>query len=443
MSEAATRRVDHLGGKFFLGRSILIDVLLLVTVTSVASVASVALIAPVPRYVFVAAVIGLTLIAVTSLVARLITRPDRLRAKQSHETLEIANRSLAHLRRGLDGGTADAVCRLVLEETDSVAAVAITDTERILGFAGVGEGHHTTGGPIRTRATRDAIEHNESRVLESEDEIGCDRGDCPLRAAIVVPLRTRGRPVGTLKFYYTSPGQLNETQVTMVEGLGELLSTQLELSELDRQTELACRMELQALQAQINPHFLFNTINTIASLVRTDPDEARHLLREFATFYRRTLESGEALIPLEREIEYVRSYLTFERARFSDRIVVEERLQPAAMAVEVPAFVVQPLVENAVQHGMRPRGSLHIGLEAEVLAGHLYVRVRDDGLGIAAEDLPRILEPGFGKGLGIALRNVDDRLKGHFGPGSGLSVTSEEGEGATVTLSIALEGECA
>jgi two-component system, LytTR family, sensor histidine kinase LytS len=82
----------------------------------------------------------------------------------------------------------------------------------------------------------------------------------------------RGRPVGTLKFYYTTPRLLNETQVTMAEGLARLLSTQLELSELERQTELACRMELKALQAQIHPHFLFNTINTIAMLIRTDPD---------------------------------------------------------------------------------------------------------------------------------------------------------------------------
>ena len=96
----------------------------------------------------------------------------------------------------------------------------------------------------------------------------------------------RGVPVGTLKFYYTTPRLLTETQVALAEGLGTLLSTQLELAELDRQTELATRMELRALQAQINPHFLFNTLNTIAHFIRTDPTEARRLLREFASFYR-------------------------------------------------------------------------------------------------------------------------------------------------------------
>ena len=172
----------------------------------------------------------------------------------------------------------------------------------------------------------------------------------------------RGRSAGTLKFYYTTPRLLNETQVAMAEGLAMMLSTQLELSELERQTELATRMELKALQAQINPHFLFNTINTIASLIRTDPARARELLREFAAFYRRTLESGDELITLGQEIEQTRRYLTFELARFGDRVIVEEELEPQVLQMLVPAFIVQPLVENAISHGMRAEGPLTIRL---------------------------------------------------------------------------------
>ena len=120
----------------------------------------------------------------------------------------------------------------------------------------------------------------------------------------------------------------------MVEGLAKLLSTQLELSELERQTELACRMELKALQSQINPHFLFNTINTIASLIRTDPPRARELLREFAAFYRRTLENSDELIPLAQEMDYVRRYLVFERARFGeDRMRFSEDVSRAISTI--------------------------------------------------------------------------------------------------------------
>jgi LytS/YehU family sensor histidine kinase len=331
------------------------------------------------------------------------------------------------------------VCSIILAESDAVA-VAITDRERILGFEGVGSDHHAVGGPLLTRATHEVLASGEYQVLTSRNEIGCEATDCPLVAAIVVPLIVRGRPEGTLKFYYAKPDDLEDTHGEMALGLARLLSTQLELAELDKQAQLAASMELQALQAQINPHFLFNTINTIASLIRTDPPEARRLLREFAAFYRRTLEHRQELITLEQELSYTEMYLTFEQARFGERFRVEERIPEEALAIEVPAFIIQPLVENALQHGMRGTGVLHVTIEADVSDGCLRVRVRDDGRGISAEDLPRVFEPGFGRGLGIALGNVDDRLRGHFGSGSGLSIESEEGRGTTVTMSIVLDG---
>lgn len=384
--------------------------------------------------------VGGIVLAATSagaILIRMTSRPDHLKAVQSQQILDIANESLAYMRQGLTPATAQAVCRLALRETEA-ASVAITDRDTVLGFAGLGEDHHTVGGPIITRATHEAIDTGEHRILASRDEIGCPKRDCVLRAAIVVPLEIRSAPVGTLKFYYTTPRLLNETQVTMVEGLARLLSTQLELSELERQTELAMRMELKALQSQINPHFLFNTINTIASLIRTDPPRARELLREFATFYRRTLENSEELVPLSQELDYVRRYLAFERARFGDeRIRLTEQAPRDVLDTLLPAFVIQPLVENAVQHGIRPTGPLHIAVSAAREDGVVRIVVRDDGRGISSSDLPRVLDAGFGRGLGIALKNVDDRLKGHFGPGSGLTIESAEGSGTTVTLTMA------
>lgn len=422
-------------------RTIVIDMLLLFAVTVLAVVTAWSiLVSTAPRWLLTASLTGLTMVAMGSVVARFVSRPDHLRALQSHMILDIANESLAYMRRGLNEQTADAVCRIILAATE-VAAVAITDRDRVLGFAGIGENHHAAGGPIITRATREAIEFNEHRVLGTKAEIGCPEPGCLLRAAIVVPLEVRDEPVGTLKFYYTTPRLLNETQIAMAEGLARLLSTQLELSELQRQTELATRMELKALQAQINPHFLFNTINTIAMLIRTSPDEARELLREFAVFYRRTLETGDQLIDLGRELEYVRMYLRFEVARFGDRVIIAEDFSPETLALKVPAFIVQPLVENAVKHGMREEGALHIQLSSARIGDLLQVIVEDDGVGIPVADLPRVFEPGFGKGLGIALKNVDDRLKGHFGVGSGLRIDSTEGVGTRVVLRIRLDRE--
>jgi two-component system sensor histidine kinase LytS len=388
-----------------------------------------------PLLVSLAAVM-LAAAAVAAVYGRMASRPDHLKAVQSQAVLDIANESLAYMRQGLTRATAQEVCRLALRETEA-AAVAITDRDTVLGFAGLGQDHHTVGGPIITRATAEALETGEHRVLATKEEIGCPKRDCVLKAAIVVPLETRGLPVGTLKFYYTTPRLLNETQVTMVEGLAKLLSTQLELSELERQTELACRMELKALQSQINPHFLFNTMNTIASLIRTDPPRARELLREFAAFYRRTLENSDELIPLAQEMDYVRRYLVFERARFGeDRVRFSEEVPRELDDLLLPAFVIQPIIENAIQHGIRPSGPLHIVLRASREDHRVCLEVTDDGRGISSGDLPRVLDPGFGRGLGIALKNVDDRLKGHFGPDSGITVASVEGEGTTVILAL-------
>ncbi len=327
------------------------------------------------------------------------------------------------------------MCRLTLEQTEA-AAVAITDTEWVLGFAGLGEDHHTVRGPIMTRGTQEALESNEHRILENRAEIGCPQRGCLLKAAIVVPLQMRGEPVGTLKFYYTHPRLLNETQIAMAEGLAQLLSTQLELSELERQTELACQMELKALQAQIHPHFLFNTINTIAMFIRTDSEKARELLRDFARFYRRTLEATEDLVPLEQELEYVRTYLSFELARFGDRLEITEEIDEELRGVLVPAFAIQPIVENAVQHGMKATDVLHVRISTRRVGDHIEIEVDDDGTGIPPEHVGRVLEPGFGKGLGIALKNVDDRLKGHYGPGSGLTVECPGDAGTRVLITI-------
>ncbi len=412
------------------------DLLLMFAVVAFGTVAIVGLFVGWEGFVVEASVVGLVAVSFTGVYLRIVSRPDHVRALQSDAMLRIASESITYMRHGLEEATAGEVCAIVLRESDA-AAVAITDVNRVLGFAGVGQEHHKVGGPIITRATMESIEENEPRILYAKEEIGCPEPACRLRAAIVVPLEMRGAAVGSLKFYYTSDRFLNETQLAMAEGLAGLLSTQLELSELEAQTELAREMELKALQAQINPHFLFNTINTIAAFIRTDPTEARRLLRQFASLYRRTLESADELITLERELEYVGAYLELEQARFGERLVVRTDVDPAAMHLPMPAFMLQPLVENAVGHGMRADGSpLTITVSGRLEPGALCLTVSDDGAGIPADKLERIYEHASSKGLGIALRNVRDRVTGYFGPMSRFEIESTEGVGTSIHLTI-------
>lgn len=367
-------------------------------------------------------------------VIRLLMDPDSVRARQSDAMLKLASRTLACMNEGLDHTAAEKICGLLLPSTAAIA-VAITDKDRILAYSGYEESENPSGSIIRTHATHATIADGEMRVLFTPEDIGFPHDSSTIKAAIIVPL-TVGRNVeGTLKFYYRRASHISETQKSIAEGFGQLLSTQMAAAALEEQTNLATSMELKMLQSQINPHFLFNTINTIASLIRTDPETARKLLREFAVFYRRTLEDSADLIMFGREMEQTRRYFTFEVARFgADRVAMVEEIDSRIDDMMVPPFLMQPLVENAVRHAMPSEGKLTITITGEVIGQDVIVRVMDDGVGMTEESRQNILHPESSTGLGIAVKNVHDRICGYFGPGTHMDVESELGAGTCVKL---------
>lgn len=379
-------------------------------------------------------VAGISFTVSVALLIYLRLNPDTVRARQSDTILRIASQTLECFQEGFDIPTAQKVCHLLLP-TIGAQAVAITDREAILGYAGDEEEISPGGAPIRTKATHATLEDGKLRVLATPQEIGFPDSIKGLRAGIIVPLTRGDAIIGTLKFYYRKARDITETQIALAEGLGELLSTQIAAVELEQQTKLATTMELKALQSQINPHFLFNTINTIASLVRTDPERARMLLREFAVFYRRTLENSDDLLELSREVEQTMRYFTFELARFGeDRLFMDVDIEPGLESVMVPAFMVQPLVENAVRHAMPQEGRLEIHISAYSKGDDLYINVSDNGIGMDAEQRRKLLQPEASKGLGIAMKNINERLRGYFGTESRMDVESNPGEGTSVTM---------
>src|SRR5205823_103335 len=192
--------------------------------------------------------------------------------------------------------------------------------------------------------------------------------------------------------------------VDLLTSLGDQLSAQLQLSELAGSARAAASAELKALQAEMEPHFLFNCLNTIASFIRTDPDRARELILAFADYCRWTLARPGEFITVAEELKHVQSYLALEQARFGPQLEVEIDATPQALGVKLPPFLVQPLVENAVKHGKTDR-PLRLVIRARVRRGRLRVTVRDNGRGIAREALDRVLEPGVGEGDGR--RGVD------------------------------------
>jgi LytS/YehU family sensor histidine kinase len=213
-------------------------------------------------------------------------------------------------------------------------------------------------------------------------------------------------------------------------------SVQADVAELAR-----TRAELVALRAQINPHFLFNALNTIRYFVRTDPEAARRLLLDLSEVFQRALRSGE-FVSLQDELDYVASYLALEEARLDERLRVEWTIEVDDwLEHPVPTLILQPIVENAVIHGVAKNpegGTVHI--TAERVGNDLVLRVEDDGPGIEPAKLVQVLIPGQESTTSIGLRNVDGRLRALYGETNGLVIDSETERGTRVEIKIPVEG---
>lgn len=377
---------------------------------------------------------GIVLLICAVLLAYFWVDPDTVRAQQTEEMLNLSSKTLSLVDGGIDEKSAQEICSLLLPSVGA-SAIAITDTTKILGYVGVDSELNPLGSPIQTEATRKTIADGKTQVLRTPEEIGFKHPTDKIHAAIIVALRQSNKTIGTLKFYYARARMINDTQFSIATGFADLLSTQIAASALDEQKKLATSMELKALQSQINPHFLYNTINTISSFIRTDPEKARVLLREFAAFYRSTLEDDSDLIALERELTQTQRYLHFETARFGeDRLSFTCDVPDDLTDILVPAFMIQPLVENAVKHAMKPEGCLHIRVAAHRDHDDLYIKISDDGQGMSDEQASSITHAASKAGLGMAIKNIHDRVRNYYGDASYMHVQSKIGKGTCITL---------
>jgi len=206
--------------------------------------------------------------------------------------------------------------------------------------------------------------------------------------------------------------------------------------KLEEQERLLLQARMTALQNQINPHFLFNTLNSVSSLVRVAPDTARELILKLATILRRLLHSSDAFVPLQDEIDFIDNYLDIEVVRFGrDKLRVVKELDPASLDVMVPSMLLQPLVENSIKHGLSSKidgGSIY--LRSQIADDHVNIEVEDDGVGMASAQL--LERPaGLGEG-GIGIANVAERLKVLYGETARMTIDSHNGTGTLVRLRL-------
>jgi two-component system LytT family sensor kinase len=350
---------------------------------------------------------------------------DEVRAMQA--AVHAATVMLPQLRRGLSEETASKAVSHLRTLTQA-SAVALADGESVLAFDGLGEEHHHSGDALAPLAAVSS----EDRV-HVEQQVDCSDPFCPLGAAVAAPLVVQGQLVGSLIALYPRGRLVKPDDTRTVAEAASLVSAQLELKELEAQGERLARAELRALRAQISPHFIYNALAAIAGYIHSKPEEARELLTEFAEFTRYAFRGQRAYVTLADELNYVEKYLRLERARFGDRLEVRLQVAPEVLQAVVPVLSLQPLVENAVRHGVERRGQGRIEIVGRHVDADVELRVIDNGVGMDAERAADVLA-GHGGGVGIA--NVQARLQASFGPGYGLEIDSRVAHGTTVTMTV-------
>lgn len=366
---------------------------------------------------------------------------EKTEGKAARLALQIAGETLAYLRKGLNADSARHTAQTILNNVSNLDAVAVTSTEQVLAFVGPGADHHIK--EIVTKSTMQVLNSGRYVLACRKQEIGCVNPNCPLKSKIVVPLKDQAVVIGALAFYKTTANSINAFEIELIKGLAQLISIQLEVSKVEQESALRMTAEMKALQAQINPHFLFNALNTIGYYCRKQPETARSLILNLADFYRNNLSHIDQWVDLQTEIYYINAYIQIESARFQGKLKIQYEI-PEHCHVKIPPLILQPIVENAVKHGLYPKkdGGC-IVISAKKNADRLIVTIADNGVGIGESQLASLLkekDTGSKEHREIGLHNVHQRLQTIYGKDYGLVINSIEGEGTSVAIPFPLKG---
>jgi len=383
-------------------------------------------------------VIAVSAVVIALVALRVRTRPTLTTPAERavHATLHTASLAARPLRQGLNADSA-AQAAPYLQSLTAADALGIADAGGVvLAWTGSHERLTTEFGKAAVRA---AAEGRRILIKASElDEPG-------VRAMIVQPLPADGAGsvgvIGVVTRNQPGPGMLSAiTEVAHYAG------NQIELADLDAARARLDRAEVRALRAQISPHFIYNALGTVASFVRTDPDRARELILEFADFTRYSFRAAGEYTLLADELRNIDRYLTLERARFGGSLSVKLQVSPEVLNVVLPFLALQPLVENAVRHGISSK--LEGGTVTIIAADEgtdCVISVEDDGIGMDPEllrsgDLDAIVTgsggPSATENAHVGLANVDDRLRAAFGNDYGLVVETAPGAGTKVSMRV-------
>nr|WP_207631165.1 MULTISPECIES: histidine kinase [unclassified Actinopolyspora] len=377
----------------------------------------------------------LTLIAALAVLGMfvMLCRSRRVSTSKEDATLAALHRvtsAAPHLRRGLDQEAADETAPH-LRALLSCVAVGIVDAEGTLlsWDGGVNEHYRDLTGTIDR-----SLRTGKSEYVDHAD-LPCDERPCLMRHAVVVPLEVDSNNRGALVLITAGD---RKRLFRAAQEVADHVSAQLQLAELQVSREKLAEAEVRALRAQISPHFVYNALNTISALIRTDPDQATELITEFADFTRYSFRSNEMYTTLAEEIRNIDRYLMLESARFGpERLKVQLKIAPEVLPVVLPFLALQPLVENAVRHGLAKKpGGGTVSVFAEDNGSEALISVDDDGIGMDPQQLEEELEGSHTDGSHVGLGNVNDRMRATFGNDYGLVVETEQGAGMKVIMRV-------
>ena len=367
-----------------------------------------------------------------------VQEEQRTRANQTVKTFSIADRTFSLFRAGLDENSAKESTNIIRQLT-GVEHVAITRGLRELAYTGTATDQKRD--TEQDLILRKKVLATGKSVLSESKSKWVFSNQAKNRASVVVPFYVHDKTIGTITFYYGSSIHITAVERELIEGLSKLFSSQLEIGEIERHNTLLQNAKIEALQSQIQPHFLFNALNTIVALCRIDPMLARDLLLHLSTYLRNNLSGiGDFLVSVNKEMENVQAYLAIEQARFPNKFEMQITIDDNARDLLIPPFIIQPLVENAIKHGEFKKSKIKGIISIEITANtdnFIVIKVKDNGVGVHPSrrvDLGERVVVSSKDGSGTALFNIKERLTALYNQDARFVISSNPGKGTCVSI---------
>ena len=363
------------------------------------------------------------------LVEDIIQKSELIAGRQAKLALEIANKTLPHFR---ETENLSEVCKIIAEDLGAKATVITNKKEIIAGFSF--DKDKIKKADIKSNNTKKVLKTGEAMlVIKEDDEIIEDFLDISphIKSCIILPLKEKNDISGTLKIFFDTAEKITDKNRYLMIGLSHLISTQMEISKVENLISLLKYSELKALQSQINPHFLFNVLNTMTSLIRTNPEKAREVTIDLSSYLRYNLDNNVKSVELIKELNQIDTYIKIEKVRFGNKLNILYDVDESLYNFQIPSLIIQPLVENSIKHGiLKKRDNGCVKIIIKKIGKDIEVIIEDDGVGIEQtiiDNLDKQIKENIG------LKNVHQRLKLLYG--EGLNIKKLE-QGTRIKLKI-------